>query len=121
MFVYTAYLDESGTHGGSPTTVIGGLLARAEQWERSENGFARLQNKHGFRVWHSKKFRQRKGDFKDWTVEQRSALYWDLAHLNAYGLTEAMAITLNNADYEKHYWSGPKPRLGVKTRSGIWD
>jgi hypothetical protein len=121
MFVYTAYLDESGTHGGSPTTVIGGLLARAEQWERWENGFARLQNKHGFRVWHSKKFRQRKGDFKDWTVEQRSALYWDLAHLNAYGLTEAMAITLNNADYEKHYWSGPKPRLGVKTRSGISD
>src|SRR5262249_27170242 len=98
MFVYTAYLDESGTHGGSPSIVMGGLLARAEQWERWEKGFARLQSKHGFHVWHPKKFRQRKGDFKDWTIEERSTLYWDLAHLNAYGLTEAMAITLNNAD-----------------------
>jgi len=88
---------------------MGGLLARAEQWERWDEGFARLQKKHGFRVWHSKKSRQRKGDFKGWTVEQRSALYWDLAHLNAYGLTEAVAMTLNNSDYENHYRGGPKP------------
>jgi hypothetical protein len=32
MFVYTAYLDESGTHDGSPLTVLSGVLARAEQW-----------------------------------------------------------------------------------------
>ena len=81
-------LDESGTHDGSPITVMGGLLARAEQWERFEKGFAELQRKHNFKVWHSKKFRQRKGDFKGWSDYQRTALYWDLARLTNHRLTE---------------------------------
>jgi hypothetical protein len=81
MFVYTGYLDESGTHYDSPITVMGGLVARADQWKRFEDGFAGLQKKHGFRVWHSKKFRQRKGDFKGWTYERCSALYWDSGNI----------------------------------------
>jgi Protein of unknown function (DUF3800) len=83
MFVFTGYLDESGTHGGSPATVMGGLLATAEQWQRFEAGFAKAQKRHGFRVWHSKIFRQRKGDFKGWTEEQRTKLYWELAQLTS--------------------------------------
>jgi Protein of unknown function (DUF3800) len=109
MFVFTGYLDESGTHNDSPITVMGGIVARAEQWKHFEQGFAMLQKKHGFRVWHSKKFRQRKSDFKGWTYEQCSALYWDLANLSAHGLTDAVAVTLNNAEFEQHYKSGPKP------------
>jgi hypothetical protein len=31
MFVYRTYVDESGTHDDSPITVMGGVLARAEQ------------------------------------------------------------------------------------------
>lgn len=109
MFIYTGYLDESGTHDDSPITVMGGIVAKADQWQRFEGGFSNLQNKHHFRVWHSKKFRQRKGDFKGWTADQCTALYWDLAHLNAHGLTDAVAVTLNNAEFEQHYRSGPKP------------
>lgn len=117
MFVYTAYLDESGTHDGSLVTVMGGLLAKADQWERFEKGFAKAQRQHGFRVWHTKKFKNRTGDFKGWTPEQCKALYWDLGRLTSFGLTEAMAVTLNNADYETHYKSGhrpPKARLDTK-------
>lgn len=113
MFVFTAYLDESGTHDGSPVTVMGGLLARAEQWENFEKGFGKLQKQHGFRVWHSKKFKRRDGDFKGWSVEQCTALYWDLAFLTSRGLTGAVTMTLNNADFDKYYKSGPKPRKAV--------
>jgi hypothetical protein len=109
MFVFTGYLDESGTHGGSPATVMGGLLARAEQWKRFEDGFAKAQKRHGFRVWHSKQFRQRKGDFKGWTNGQREALFWELAQLTSYGLSDVVTMTLNNADYEKHYRGSEKP------------
>jgi hypothetical protein len=49
MFVYTAYLDESGTHGGSPITVMGGVLARAEQWRGFEKKFAAVQSQYGFK------------------------------------------------------------------------
>lgn len=110
MFVFTGYLDESGTHDESPITVMGGLLARAEQWERFEKGFSALQRHHGFRVWHSKKFRNKKGDFKGWTDEQLSALYWDLAHLTNSGLTGAVTMTLKNADFENIYRCEPRPR-----------
>lgn len=117
MFVFTGYLDESGTHGGSSVTVMGGLLARAEQWQHFERGFAKAQKAHGFRVWHSKKFKKRDGDFKGWTYEQCTALYWELAHLTSRGLTDVVTMTLNNADYEKYYKGRPKPnkaRLDTK-------
>jgi hypothetical protein len=32
--ILTAYLDESGTHDGSPVTVMGGMLANAQQSPR---------------------------------------------------------------------------------------
>ena len=43
MFVYKGYLDESGTRAGSPLTVMGGLLGRAEQWKQFEKQFSQLQ------------------------------------------------------------------------------
>jgi hypothetical protein len=59
MFIYTAYLDESGTHDGSPITVMGGVLARAEKMLAVENdttlnalaveAFNDLLKKHGKR------------------------------------------------------------------------
>ena len=120
MFVFTGYLDESGTHDGSPATVMGGLLARAERWEQFEKGFVEAQKLHKFRVWHSKQFRRRKGDFKGWTDQQCSALYWDLARLTSQGLTDAVTMTLNNTDYEKHYKSGPKPnKARLDTKYGL--
>jgi hypothetical protein len=79
MFVYTAYLDESGTHDGSPITVMGGVLARAEQWRDFEKKFTAVQSQYGFRVWHTKKFKKKAGDFRGWTDEKcRSLSFWGL-------------------------------------------
>lgn len=46
LFVYTAYLDESGTHDGSPITVMGGLFARAEEWRSFEDKFDEARELH---------------------------------------------------------------------------
>src|SRR5258708_23331957 len=32
--IWTAYLDESGTHDDSPIMLMGGFLGNTEQWER---------------------------------------------------------------------------------------
>jgi hypothetical protein len=37
--ILTAYLDESGTHGDSPITVMAGVMANATQWARFEAEF----------------------------------------------------------------------------------
>jgi hypothetical protein len=110
MFVFTGYLDESGTHAGSAATVMGGLLARAEQWTEFEKKFAQAQKVHKFRVWHTKKFKNKAGDFKGWTDEQCSALYWHLQKVTSYGLTEAVAVALDNATYQSVYRAGEAPR-----------
>lgn len=59
MFVFTAYLDESGTHGDSPFTVMGGILARAEQWKAFNIGFDAIRIRYGFKVFHTKKFKKK--------------------------------------------------------------
>jgi Protein of unknown function (DUF3800) len=65
MFVFTAYLDESGTHGDSPVTVMGGILARAEQWKAFNIGFDAIRNRYGFKVFHTKKSRKNRATSSD--------------------------------------------------------
>jgi hypothetical protein len=110
MFIFTGYLDESGTHDGSAATVMGGLLARADQWTQFEKNFAKAQRDHKFRVWHTKKFKNKRGDFKGWSDEQCQALYWRLQRVTSYGLTESVAIALDNATYQTVYRAGEHPR-----------
>src|SRR5579864_5288459 len=120
MFVYTGYLDESGTHDGSPLTVMGGLLGRAEQWKRFEKQFSQLQTEYGFRVWHTKKFKRKAGDFQGWSDEKCQDLYWALQKVTGIGLTDAVATTLNNASYEADYKFGDVPKKArLDTRYGL--
>ena len=120
MFVYTAYLDESGTHDGSPITVMGGVLARAEQWRDFEKKFAAVQSKYGFRVWHTKTFKRKAGDFQGWTDEMCHELYWSLRDVTSYSLTDVVALTLNNASFEADYKFGEVPRKArLDTKYGL--
>lgn len=120
VLTLTAYLDESGTHGGSAVTVMGGMLANARQWEQFEANFSLLKKKHGFRVFHTKKFKRRDGDFKGWSVDQQWALMKDLGHLTASAFTEGVTMTLNNADYQASYKGGEAPRkLRIESKYGL--
>jgi len=118
--IFTAYLDESGTHGESPVTIMAGVLATAEQWARYEAEFAKLKLKHGFNVFHTKKFKRRTGDFRGWNPFQQLALVMDLGALTERAFTEAVVFTLDNADYEATYKGGDKPRrLRIESKYGL--
>jgi Protein of unknown function (DUF3800) len=111
LFVYTGYMDESGTHDGSPITVMGGVLARAEEWRSFEERFECARKVHGFNVFHTKKFKRRAGDFKGWTNEKCLALLSDLAQLTGGGLlTGAASVTLGNDAYDRYYKGDGAPR-----------
>src|SRR5260370_41135985 len=90
VFVYTGYLDESGTHDDSAVTIMGGLLARAQNWRPYEIDFDEIRERHGFRVFHTKKFKNRTGDFKGWTEPQQRALLKDLVRLGNRGLAHTV-------------------------------
>ena len=112
MVIYTAYFDESGTHGASPVTVMGGIVASAVRWQRFGPKFTRLKKKYGFKVFHTKKFRDRDGDFKGWLNDTRLALMVDMAKIAQKAFNETVTMSLDNAAYESDYKSGEKPRKG---------
>jgi hypothetical protein len=118
--IFTAYFDESGTHGGSPITVMGGVMANVAQWDRFEADFRRLKRRHGFSVFHTKKFKNRTGEFKGWSVPQAHALVADMKVISAHAFTEGAVMTLDNAAYQKEYLAGEKPRtLRLDSKYGL--
>jgi hypothetical protein len=110
LFAYTAYLDESGTHDGSDVTVMGGVLGRVDQWKLFQAGYEKAKKKHGFRVFHTKKFKKKSGDFKGWDDNQCVALWNDLGRLTNSGLTDCVAVALDNETYARQYKADGAPR-----------
>lgn len=118
--IITAYLDESGTHDGSPITVMGGVLANALQWERFEREFRRAKKKHGFRIFHTKKFKKKTGDFAGWSTFQCLRLIHELGEISSRAFMGAATMTLDNATYEKDYKAGDAPRkLRLDSKYGL--
>jgi hypothetical protein len=108
--VLSAYLDQSGTHGDSPSTVMGGMMARADQWGAFEKRFGGIRDRHGFRVFHTKKFKRRGGDFEGWSGPQGLALIADLRHLTCTSFTEGVAMLLDNAEFDRDYKFAKTPK-----------
>jgi hypothetical protein len=108
--IFTAYFDESNTHGKSPTIVMAGWLGSARQWELFERRFNGLRRKYGFEVLHAKKLRAGQGEFKDWSISKRRALVDDLTEIMRINLTEGACFALDHAQYTKGYRSTSLPR-----------
>src|SRR6516164_511442 len=108
--IFTAYMDESGTHGTSPVTIIAGAYGSAAQWQDVEARIHELESRLGFSMFHSKDLKDGDGSFKGWSSEQRLKLVEEFLAILADGHVEAgFIMQINNADYEKYYRSGDGP------------
>jgi Protein of unknown function (DUF3800) len=94
FMIITAYFDESGTHAGSPNTVVSATMANTLQWSRFERKLRRAKKDHGFQVFHTKKIKDRKGDFKGWSVERRMALIRDLGAITDKGNMDSVTLIM---------------------------
>jgi hypothetical protein len=108
--IFTAYFDESDTHGPAPNLVMAAFLGSARQWELFGRKISALQRRDGFRVFHAKDFRAGAGEFRGWSQPKRDRLLNDLAVAIRDGLTEGVTITLPRALYEREYRSPPIPK-----------
>ncbi len=118
--ILTAYLDESGTHDESPITVMGGVLASARQWERFESEFREIKKKYSFKIFHTKKFKKKSGDFAGWSNDQCLSLIYELGSLTSDAFTEGVTIALDNTTYENEYKAGEKPsKLRLDSKYGL--
>jgi hypothetical protein len=119
FMILTGYFDESGTHYGSPATVVSGVMGSAQQWLEYQRRLNVLKKKYGFSVFHAKEFKQKSGQFKGWSDEKCRALFSEFHEAGA-NLMEAANSILTNADFAKEYRGGDRPRkLRLDTAYGL--
>lgn len=109
FLILTAYMDESGTHDGSPVMTMGAALGNVAQWRKFQTRFDRLKRDHKFKVFHAKEVSKRQGEFAGWTEMQSALLFRDLEKLiheslmfvNAFALTPEVYATYKTELHKK--------------------
>jgi hypothetical protein len=120
FLLFTAYFDESDTHGTAPNLTMAAFLGSARQWELFGRKIRELQRRDGFRVFHAKDFRARTGEFHGWSQPKCDRLLNDLAVAIRDGLTEGVTVTLPRALYEREYRAPPVPKgLRLDSQYGV--
>ena len=120
FMILTAYFDESGTHDGSAATVMGGMMASTKQWEKFDPLFEQAKRKFGFRVFHTRRFKHKTGDFRGWSDDKCLALVAHLAALTERAFMEAVTIAVKNPDYDNEYRTGDIPKkVRVPSKYGL--
>jgi hypothetical protein len=69
--ILTAYIDESGTHGGSPVSTMAAYLADARQWRKYEKRARKLFARFRVTEFHMVDVRRGDKDFSGWSVDRK--------------------------------------------------
>jgi len=118
--IITAYIDESGTHDGSPHTIMAGYVAPFGKWIKLEDRWDRMLKRHGVQYFHATEWLQGKKQFKGWTYEQKMQFILEAEKLIKSYVSFGITAKLGNADYEQHYVAGNRPRKPqLDTKYGI--
>jgi hypothetical protein len=110
IVIFTAYFDETDTHGPAPTVILAAFLGHAFQWRRFEKKLAKIQARENFSIFHAKEFKSRTGDFRGWSNTQQTRLIAKLTDLVRLTLTEGMAVALSHERYQTEYRAPPIPK-----------
>jgi hypothetical protein len=70
MAKFTAYFDESGTHGDSAALVVSGYVASAEQWLNFDGAWKEALADEGLTHFHMKDFAHSKKEFASWKGDE---------------------------------------------------
>lgn len=120
FLIFTAYFDESDTHGPAPDLILAAFLGHARQWRVFERRLRAMQRKYGFQIFHAKDFRAGRGEFSAWDERKSMALLDELAVAIRDNLEEAVTITLPRAMYEADYRNSPTPKgMNLDSQYGL--
>lgn len=117
--ILSAYFDESGTHGGSPITVMAGFMGNVSQWGRFEKELTRLKAAYGFRIFHATSLKSRKGEFAGWSKDRCLSLVFELANAVGNLLMEGVTMRLSNPEFHRDYRSDAPKKVRLDTAYGL--
>jgi hypothetical protein len=110
FLIFTAYFDESDSHGPSPNLIVAGFMASARDWELFGRRLRDLQRRYGFKTLHAKDFRARRGEFEGWSIEKCCALLDELAVAIRDNLKEGFSALLPRTLYEAEFLGASFPK-----------
>jgi hypothetical protein len=114
FMILTAYMDESGTHGTSPVSVMAGYVADARQWRKFEKRTAKLFRRYHVDVCHAIDLKRGDGAFRGWSVDKKLSFIDELGHVKNETIELGLVCVLSNADYQEFYANLPRPRKVIK-------
>jgi hypothetical protein len=120
QLIYTAYFEESNTHGPSPTVIMACFLGHARQWELFGRRLRAIQRRDGFTIFHSTEFKGKKGAFAGWSGDKGMRLVHDLTELVRDNLTEGVTVHLEHERYLNEYRKPPVPKkMNLDSQYGV--
>jgi hypothetical protein len=102
--IFTCYFDESGTHGGSPVSAMGGFIADARQWRKYGKRTSRLFQRYGVTRYHAIDVRRGHGAFKGWRVDRKVEFVDEFQHILNETLPTGLVVFIRDDDYR--YYRG---------------
>jgi len=108
--ILKAFIDESGTHDGSPATIMAGYVATQEQWTALDRDWVFLLRMHGLTHVHAVDLFHTDGEFKDWPVNRKIQFAEALENLCVQHTRFGFAARMLNQDYERVFIAGNRPR-----------
>ncbi len=118
--ILTAYLDESGTHQGSPIMVMGGWVATADCWNEIDLAWNSILARDGLSHIHATKLVNGNGEFRGWSEDRRLALIDELTEIVYPAALFGACTALNRDDFRHHYIAGSRPRkIQLDTEYGL--
>jgi hypothetical protein len=103
--VLQVYLDESGTHYGSPVVTVAAYVARPGQWEAFTAEWTAAI--HPIRVYHATDAANCRGEFADWTPAQVADLAKRALPIIPKHTFFAVAVGINLYDYSEAIKENP--------------
>lgn len=108
--VWTAYIDESGTHGG-PIMLMGGYIANSEQWSTFNQDWDKMLSTFGVQFSHAKDLEKGKKQFRGWPRERRKAFVLEADRIVRAHLERGFTAIIRANDYDDIYKNAPNPTL----------
>jgi hypothetical protein len=113
--IVTAYIDESGTHGGE-FVIVGGVVSTVAKWNDFDRLWRKLLARHGVPYFHGVEFRNRRGVFAKFNPASGVHLIERINALIQRRAACGFSIRLDRADYREAWIAGP-PIKGVQLDS----
>jgi hypothetical protein len=108
--IVTVYIDESGTHDGSPVMVLAGQVAKLGQWVDFDARWRRLLKREGVEYFHAKEFRSRSGPFAGWSPERSERFLRRAEKIISKFTFCGFTTVLDPRDYQQVYRAAKKPK-----------